>query len=86
MKQTNVWLPLTNSSFFVVEKGLVEQRWELNTTPDSFIMLVICEGTGELTWADGELPAKAGSCFLLPANLGSYTLNGTMTVLRSYLP
>ncbi len=54
--------------------------------PDSFVIHIVCEGTGAIRWADGELAVKAGECFLLPANLGDYALAGSMTVLRSYLP
>ncbi|WP_248929926.1 type I phosphomannose isomerase catalytic subunit [Paenibacillus hamazuiensis] len=86
LKQANEWLTLARSPYFVTEKGRVDGSWELGTTPESFVIHVICEGTGLIRWADGELPAKPGDCFLLPASLGSYSLHGDMTVLRSYLP
>jgi mannose-6-phosphate isomerase len=82
----NEWLMLARSPYFVVEKGSVESSWELQTTPDSFVVLVICDGTGTLKWADGELSVKSGDCFLLPATLGEYKLEGAYTLLRSYLP
>lgn len=84
------WLLLARSPYFTVEKGAVDGTWPLQTTPESFVILVVCEGTGALTWPDdaqpGRIPVKPGDCFLLPANLGDYTLEGTFTVLRSYLP
>lgn len=80
------WLTLARSPFFVTEKGQVDGDWGLQTTPDSFIIHIICDGTGSIRWADGELPVKPGECYLLPANLGDYSLTGSMTVLRSYLP
>ncbi|ETT51414.1 MULTISPECIES: type I phosphomannose isomerase catalytic subunit [Paenibacillus] len=83
------WLKLAECPYFVVEKGIVNKRWELSTNPDSFTILVVCEGEGTLEWAHAEsdsIELKAGQCYLLPANLGSYTLNGNTTVLRSYLP
>ncbi|WP_340019840.1 type I phosphomannose isomerase catalytic subunit [Paenibacillus sp. FSL H3-0457] len=83
------WLKLAECPYFVVEKGIVNKRWELSTNPDSFTILVVCEGEGTLEWAHVEsdsIELKAGQCYLLPANLGSYTLNGNTTVLRSYLP
>jgi len=84
--QPNEWLTLAESPYFVVEKGIVTAPWELSTTSDSFVILVVCEGTGVLRWADNELNFRAGECFLLPANLGSYTLDGRCTVLRSIAP
>ncbi|MWV44229.1 class I mannose-6-phosphate isomerase [Paenibacillus sp. HJL G12] len=80
------WLQLAKSPYFIVEKGIVESAWSLQTTPASFTILVICDGNGTLGWNGGSLEYKAGQCFLLPANLGSYTLEGNATVLRSYLP
>lgn len=80
------WLTLARSPFFVTEKGRVEGSWPLQTSPESFVIHIICEGTGSIRWADGELNVKPGECYLLPANLGSYSLEGSMTVLRSYLP
>ncbi|PUA40673.1 mannose-6-phosphate isomerase [Paenibacillus elgii] len=80
------WLTLARSPFFVTEKGRVEGNWPLQTSPESFVIHIICEGTGSIRWADGELNVKPGECYLLPASLGSYSLEGSMTVLRSYLP
>ncbi|MCJ8013289.1 class I mannose-6-phosphate isomerase [Paenibacillus sp. KQZ6P-2] len=80
------WLQLAKSPYFIVEKGIVNGSWSLETTPESFTILVICDGSGTLSWNNGSLEYKAGQCFLLPANLGSYSLEGQSTVLRSYLP
>lgn len=82
----NEWLTLARSPFFITEKGQVEGIWSLQTATDSFVIHIICDGTGSIRWADGELPVKPGECCLIPANLGSYSLVGSMTVLRSYLP
>jgi mannose-6-phosphate isomerase len=86
LNDAGVWLRLAESPYFIVEKGLVESRWELHTSPESFVILVIAEGIGTLEWPDGTFRVKPGDCFLIPANLGSYALNGQMTVLRTYLP
>ncbi|TVY09811.1 type I phosphomannose isomerase catalytic subunit [Paenibacillus cremeus] len=86
LDRSNAWLTLARSPFFVTEKGQVQGDWPLQTTPESFIIHIICDGTGTIRYADGELTVKPGECYLLPANLGDYTLSGEMTVLRSYLP
>jgi mannose-6-phosphate isomerase len=86
IEETGKWLTLAESPLFIVEKGLVGSKWELQTTLDSFVVLMIMEGSGILGWEDGSLEAKPGDCFLLSANLGNYSLEGSMTVLRSYLP
>ncbi|WP_040950451.1 type I phosphomannose isomerase catalytic subunit [Gorillibacterium massiliense] len=85
-KEAGKWLTLAHSPYFITEKGTVRGEWELMTSEESFTILVICEGTGSIRWADGTLSVKPGECYLLPANLGAYGLDGSMTVLRSYLP
>lgn len=84
--QANEWLTLATSPYFIVEKGIVGAPWNLQTTPESFTIVVVCDGTGSIAWDGGAQDVKAGECFLLPASLGAYTLQGSMTVLRSYLP
>ncbi|MNI42387.1 putative mannose-6-phosphate isomerase YvyI [compost metagenome] len=86
LTETNQWLTLAQSPFFVVEKGQVGPKWKLSTSADSFVILVIADGTGTLEWADGSMNLKPGDCFLLPASLGEYSLEGSLTVIRSYLP
>lgn len=86
LRQPREWLTLAQSPYFVTQKGLVEGAWSLNTSPDSFTIVIVCDGTGTVRWADGVLDLKPGQCFLLPATLGEYVLEGNMTVLRSYLP
>ncbi|MEK5057822.1 mannose-6-phosphate isomerase [Paenibacillus sp. FSL H7-0326] len=81
------WLTLASCPYFVVEKGIVSGTWDLNTTEDSFTILVVCDGTGSLAWNGGaSLALTAGQCYLIPSSLGSYQLSGEATVLRSYLP
>lgn len=82
----NAWLSLAASPYFVVEKGRIGGEWALSTSADSFQIVIACEGTGAIRWADGEAALKPGDCYLLPANLGAYTLTGSATILRSYCP
>ncbi|QNK59747.1 type I phosphomannose isomerase catalytic subunit [Paenibacillus sp. PAMC21692] len=80
------WLSIATSPYFQVEKGIVEGPLALSTSPESFVILVIADGEGQVRYSGGELDAKAGQCFLLPATLGDYELSGSMTVLRSVVP
>lgn len=84
--QQHEWLTLAKSPYFVTQKGLVNGAWQLATSPDSFTIVIVCDGAGAIRWADGTLEVRPGQCYLLPATLGEYTLEGNLTVLRSYLP
>jgi mannose-6-phosphate isomerase len=80
------WLTLAASPYFKTDKGIVQGQWTLSTSSDSFVIVIVCEGSGSISWESGLVDARAGDCFLLPANLGTYTLDGSMTVLRSLVP
>lgn len=80
------WQSLAASPYFATDKGVVRGKWELSTSPASFDILIVADGTGSIGWADGSIAAKAGDSFLIPANLGAYALDGAMTVLRSRVP
>lgn len=80
------WLTIASSTYFLVEKGLIKDSEAAATSPDSFVILVIAEGDGRLSWEEGEQPVRAGECFLLPATLGRYELSGSLTVLRCSVP
>lgn len=81
----NEWLELARCPYFVTEKGRVDGDWTLATPADTFTVLIVTEGEGTLSWADGEVPLAPGECVLLPANLGAYALHGRLTVLQSRL-
>lgn len=80
------WLTIASSPYFVVEKGIVNAPWPLSTSLDSFSILIVAEGEGWLSWEENKKQVKAGECYLLPATLGKYELDGHMTVLRSVVP
>jgi len=80
------WLTIATSPYFKVDKGIIDGSTTLTTSEESFEILVIAEGEGEISWFGGHQSIKAGECFLLPATLGNYTIEGELTVLRSVVP
>ncbi|RUS45442.1 type I phosphomannose isomerase catalytic subunit [Cohnella sp. AR92] len=82
----NEWLTLAESPYFITDKGVVNGSWKQETSPESFDIVIVAEGTGSIGWGSDRIGAKAGDCFLLPAPLGAYTLEGSLTVLRSRVP
>lgn len=82
------WLQLAASPYFVTDKGVINGNCELQSTSESFTMLIVAEGEGTIRWDEGrgELPLSPGQSYLLPAQLGACTLEGRLTVLRSRPP
>ena len=85
---TNHWLELARCDYFVTEKAIVDGDWQLATSLETFTILIVADGQGTLRWANDTeaITINAGDCLLLPATLGSYTLSGSLTALRSMLP
>lgn len=82
----NEWTRIAESRYFIVEKGRADETWELDTSHESFTLLIVADGSGAIEWAEGSLELKRGHCLLLPATLGRYLLKGGLTVLRSWVP
>src|SRR5690606_22388739 len=66
----NEWLEIARSPYFVVDKAVCrEQPFRIEDQPDTFTLLVVCEGHGTLQWQDGQLAVQPGTSVLLPAQL-----------------
>ena len=53
---------------------------------DKFYILTIVSGQGSIDYDGGSQPFKAGDSIMIPAGLGEYTIRGSATVLKSYIP
>jgi mannose-6-phosphate isomerase len=51
----------------------------------SFHALIITSGGGEISWGGGTIPVKSGESILIPAGIGRYSINGSVTVLKSFI-
>ena len=87
--KTHKWTTLVRCPLFIVEKATVSGAWSLHTESHCFTIVFICTGNGKLCWENNDnefISLFPGQCCLLPANLGSYRLEGNLSLLRSYLP
>ncbi len=81
----NQWQEICRSPFFVVAQGVCEGAWAQSTTPDSFQVVMVLEGEGSIGWAGASEALRPGAAVLVPADLGSYTLEGSMRTLLVYV-
>ncbi|NLU53368.1 MAG: class I mannose-6-phosphate isomerase [Clostridiaceae bacterium] len=70
---------------FCVDIIDINGETSLSADGRSFIAYLFYEGEGALTWNKGSMPVKAGKSVLVPANIGSYTIQGRIKALRSYV-
>jgi mannose-6-phosphate isomerase len=69
-------------------------RWDFSvlkaeeTRPEHFELLIILDGEGALSWADGRIEYSRAQLWLLPAALGAYALNPAKptTLLQTFVP
>lgn len=61
-----------------IDKSLIELVGD-----DSFVALTAVEGDGEIVCGGESFKVKKGDTYFLPAGLGSYSLNGKMTIIKT---
>lgn len=69
--------PLACCEYFNVNKLEIEEKAELQATPNSFNSILVLEGAGEIC---GVSLKKGDSCFI-PAGYGNYSFNGKAIII-----
>ena len=80
---------LVASKYFVTKRLIVKKSLARNyKSLDSFKILMVVDGTGNLVSSAGSEPYNAGDTFLIPANMKDLTISadGTSKILEVYLP
>lgn len=76
---------LCKGEYFTVEKVVVAGETADTSDPERFYIYTCVDGEGSITCDGGTLKVNLGDSVMIPATLGTYTLNGQMTVLKSYV-
>ena len=77
---------LLSCSFFQVQTLNLNGTCTTLLTGETFHTLFVVDGTATLSWGTDSANIAAGTTLLIPAALGSYTLEGTATILCTMLP
>ena len=74
--------------YFATELWKNFRQIETQAHPRHFDLLVILSGSGQFVWSDGSAEYHRGECWLIPAGLGTWSLNSAepSKVLRTYVP
>ena len=75
--------PTEADPFFAA--ALLQPAPTLQLSP-GFAILVVTNGTGALSWADGELALARGATVLIPHGAGPVTLTGELTAIAAFPP
>ncbi|MFZ7121574.1 MAG: mannose-6-phosphate isomerase, class I [Eubacteriaceae bacterium] len=77
---------LCRSDYFIIEKYVVIDRLSEKSNEDKFFIFTCVEGEGTIITSKGNKESIfKGDSILIPASLGEYTINGEITLLRSYI-
>ena len=86
----NIRTLLVSCEYFTVEKIQIQKSSSEILNGDIFNVLMVIEGTGEIRYGRKESikkeSFKIGDSFLIPANMGNYSICGHCTVLKTYIP
>ncbi len=77
---------LGTCKYFETEKLQVESSMELNVGEDSFVSLIVTQGSGTAAGEENTLSFRAGDSLFLPAGAGKVTLTGPCTLVKTVVP
>ena len=77
---------LCASEYFTIEKYVVSSEVSENSDINKFFIFTCVDGKGTIISEDGtKMDILKGDSILIPAKLGKYTIQGDLTLLKSYV-
>lgn len=77
---------LVNCNKFAVVRYEVQDKISESSNSEKFYLFTAVEGFGCIAYNDGIELINKGDSFMIPASLGTYTIKGNITLLKSYVP
>ena len=74
---------LASCKYFTTEKYSVDGTAELDVTDDSFVSLIILEGSGKAEGPENTVEFQMGDSLFVPAGLGKLKVSGTCTFIKT---
>lgn len=72
------------NEYFGMQKFDVTTEWSDKSNEEKFFMLTCVDGEGTISGEGFSETMKMGDSYLIPATLGNYTVNGTVSFIKSY--
>ncbi len=76
---------ISHNKFFFVDKLKTQGHYTLTADSKTFQAINVISGSGSIVCNSNEYKISQGSSFLIPANMGEYTLKGDLEVIISYI-
>ena len=75
---------LCKNEYFGIEKIIITSEYKDASNLEKFYMYTCVEGEGIIEGRNFKEAIKMGDSYLIPANLGEYSIKGNIIVLKSY--
>lgn len=77
---------LVNCNKFAVVLYEIHDKVTESSNSEKFYLFTAIEGFGCIIFSGGVELIKQGDSFMIPASLGTYTIKGNISLLKSYVP
>lgn len=77
---------LVNCNKFIVVLYEIYDKVTESSDSEKFYLFTAVEGFGCIIYNEGIELIKEGDSFMIPASLGTYTIKGNITLLKTYVP
>ncbi len=74
---------LTGCEYFSMTRVVLDGSYTDAADEKSFVSLLVLDGEGKLTSAEGEIALKKGSSIFIPASKGEFTVSGKLEILET---
>ena len=72
-----------DNDYFIVDKIIINDRYEGFVSNESFISILVLDGSGSISNLDESINFKKGDSLFISANSGSYIVNGKCELLKT---
>lgn len=76
---------LASCEYFNVDKFNIYGTLEFSTNAESFNSILCLDGNGYIEFSNEKFELKKGDSYFIPANIGTYSINGNVEIIISRL-
>lgn len=76
---------IVNSRFFKTDKIVVKEEFQDKSSKGTFYIMNVVSGEAKILYNGERYELSVGDSFVIPANLGDYSIIGNVEILKSYI-
>ena len=76
---------IVESEYFKTDKIVVKEEYKDESSKDTFYIMNVVSGSGAVVHDGNRYELELGDSFIIPANMGKYSIIGKVQILKSYI-